>query len=704
MNSDSKASKGTKTLADKTHNNAGLPYMPGLDGLRALAVVAVIAYHSEIESVPGGFLGVEIFFVISGYLITALLLEEFNLNSAINLRQFWVRRARRLLPALFLYIGGSVAFAYSMAEDVVPTKGEVLSTLGYVYNWFGIFQEISYTDVFERKNFFHHLWSLAVEEQFYLLWPILLLCLQRYINRKVTISLLVLGITSSAFLMWTMYQPFEDPLRVYYGTDTRASGLLIGVLLAYIWRPWNAEKSELFPKGKDALLPVGLAALGILIWANTHYTLLMPDADQLFRGGFLITSIATAIVIACVVTPNSNLNSILGLAPFVWVGKRSYGLYLWHWPVFQLTRERVDVDINGWELFAVRMFVTLVLVEISYQCIERPIRERRMMRELAKVKKIKELKSSFPKLALSSLGVLASIIILQGVQADRTIQQLETVDVVAAETPKEVTDIDNKDNSVSTTMTPTPSLEPQITPQPQATPIKEAPLLVPDDAGNGKNPNQANFQDLTFNLVDFREAVVGNPEVWQELMNITSYAVSIHFDRITFIGDSVMLGALTDVGNDGVEEAFLQDISTISDQVTVSAAKNRQWYELRGIIRDLDRQNEIGEIVVIHLGNNGVIDESIINESLELLHDARKVLLINVRVPRRWENKVNNLLSEAVIRFENTELLDWYSLSNNKPEYFSRDGVHTIPTGARYYVDAIITSLGGESVLNASKS
>ena len=704
MNSNSKASKGTKTLAHKTHNNAGLPYMPGLDGLRALAVVAVIAYHSEIESVPGGFLGVEIFFVISGYLITALLLEEFNLNSAINLRQFWGRRARRLLPALFLYIGGSVAFAYSMAEDVVPTKGEVLSTFGYVYNWFGIFQEISYTDVFERKNFFHHLWSLAVEEQFYLLWPILLLCLQRYIHRKVTISLLILGITSSAFLMWTMYQPFEDPLRVYYGTDTRASGLLIGALLAYIWRPWNAEKSELFPKGKDALLPVGLAALGILIWANTHYTLLMPDADQLFRGGFLITSIATAIVIACVVTPNSNLNSILGLAPFVWVGKRSYGLYLWHWPVFQLTRERVDVDINGWELFAVRMFVTLVLVEISYQCIERPIRERRMMRELAKVKKIKELKSSFPKLALSSLGVLASIMILQGVQADRTIQQLETVDVVAAETPKEVTDIDNKDNSVSTTMTPTPSLEPQITPQPQATPIKEAPLLVPDDAGNGKNPNQANFQDLTFNLVDFREAVVGNPEVWQELMNITSYAVSIHFDRITFIGDSVMLGALTDVGNDGVEEAFLQDISTISDQVTVSAAKNRQWYELRGIIRDLDRQNEIGEIVVIHLGNNGVIDESIINESLELLHDARKVLLINVRVPRRWENKVNNLLSEAVVRFENTELLDWYSLSNNKPEYFSRDGVHTIPIGARNYVDAIITSLGGESVLNASKS
>ncbi len=704
MNSNSKTSRDSKTFADKNRNTAGLPYMPGLDGLRALAVVAVIAYHSEIESVPGGFLGVEIFFVISGYLITALLLEEFNLNRGINLRQFWVRRARRLLPALFLYIGGSVAFAYSMAEDVVPTKGEVLSTLGYIYNWFGIFQEISYTDVFERKNFFHHLWSLAVEEQFYLLWPVLLLCLQKHINRKVTISLLILGITSSAFLMWTMYQPFEDPLRVYYGTDTRASGLLIGALLAYIWRPWSVEKSKLFPKGKDASFLVGIAAIGILVWANMHYTLLMPDADQLFRGGFLITSTVTAIVIACVVIPNSYLNSILGLAPFVWIGKRSYGLYLWHWPVFQLTRERVDVDINGWELFAVRMFVTLVLVEISYQCVERPIRERRMMRELAKVKRIKELKSSLPKLALSALGILASIMILQGVQADRSIQQFETVDVAADENSDEAIDIAKKDNSVSTPKTPTPSPAPQITPQPQTTPAEEKPLLVLDDAVDGQTINQINFDDLTFDLAEFQDALVANPEVWQELMNITSYAVSIYFDRITFIGDSVMLGALTDVGNDGVEEAFRQDISTISDQVTVSAAKNRQWYELRGIVRDLDKQNEIGEIVVIHLGNNGVIDESIVNESLELLRDARKVLLINVRVPRRWENKVNDLLSEAVDRFENTELLDWYSLSNNKPEYFSRDGVHTMPLGARYYVDAIITSLGGESVLNESRS
>ena len=199
--------------------------------------------------------------------------------------------------------------------------------------------------------------------------------------------------------------------------------------------------------------------------------------------------------------------------------------------------------------------------------------------------------------------------------------------------------------------------------------------------------------------MDIRETVIGSPDIWRDLENIVTYTVPIYFDRITFIGDSVMLGALTDIGNDGVEEAFLQDISTIAEQVTVSAAKNRQWYELRGVIRDLRSKGEIGEIVVIHLGNNGVIDESIISESLDMLSEVRRILLVNVRVPRRWESKVNNLLDDAVETFENAELVDWYTISNSNPEYFTRDGVHTIPSGAKHYVNAIITSLGGESVI-----
>ena len=679
--------------------NTRLPYIPGLDGLRALAVIAVIAYHSEIESVPGGFLGVEIFFVISGYLITALLLEEFNSNQRIDLKQFWARRARRLFPALFLYVAGSIALAYSMAEDVIPTKGEIISTLGYVYNWFGIFQEISYTDVFERKNFFHHLWSLAVEEQFYLLWPVLVLCLQKYLSKRVTIILISLGIATSTVLMWVMYQPFEDPLRLYYGTDTRASALLIGALLAYMWRPWNARDTKLHALAKKILFPVGFGAVVVLIWANMYYTLLMPDSEQLFRGGFLLTSIITAIVLASIVTPRSKLSSVLGFAPLVWIGKRSYGLYLWHWPVFQLTRERVDVDINGWELFAVRMFVTLILVEISYQYIERPIRERRVSSELSKFKKLGELKSHLLKLAFFTAGIIGSVLVLQGVQSDRNSEG--DLEVIEAETLKiettEINPIEAPSNTLDQVTNPTPV--PTSVPQPTETVFDANSNSKGNDDLEAQEENPEEFRHQNFSEVDFQEAVTSEPEYWQDLLNITSYSPSIYFERITFIGDSVMLGALTNVGNDGVEEAFLLGISTISEQVTVSAAKNRQWYELRGVIRELETKGEIGEVVVVHLGNNGVIDESIVNDSLELLEDVRKVLLVNVRVPRRWENKVNTLIDGAVEEFENTELVDWYSISNSNPQYFSRDGVHTIPSGARHYVDAIITTLGGESVL-----
>ena len=631
-----------------------------------------------------------------------MLLEEFNSNQRIDLKQFWARRARRLLPALFLYVAGSIALAYSMAEDVIPTKGEIISTLGYVYNWFGIFQEISYTDVFERKNFFHHLWSLAVEEQFYLLWPVLVLCLQKYLSKRTTIILISLGIATSTVLMWVMYQPFEDPLRLYYGTDTRASALLIGALLAYMWRPLNAQDTKLYALAKKILFPVGFGAVAVLIWANMYYTLLMPDSEQLFRGGFLLTSIITAIVLASIVTPGSKLNNVLGFAPLVWIGKRSYGLYLWHWPVFQLTRERVDVDINGWELFAVRMFVTLILVEISYQYIERPIRERRMNLELSKFKNIGELKSHLLKLAFLTAGIIGSVLILQGVQSDRNFEgdlEVNKADSLKIETT-EINPIETPSNTLDQVTSPTPApisvLQPTETAFDANSNSKENDDLVAPE----ENPEE--FRHQNFSEVDFQEAVMSEPEYWQDLVDITSYSPSIYFERITFIGDSVMLGALTNVANDGVEEAFLQGISTISEQVTVSAAKNRQWFELRGVIRELEANGEIGEVVVVHLGNNGVIDESIVNDSLELLEDVRKVLLVNVRVPRRWENKVNTLLDGAVEEFENTELVDWYSISNSNPQYFSRDGVHTIPSGARHYVDAIITTLGGESVLGNS--
>ena len=345
-----------------------MPYLPGLDGLRALAIVGVLLYHADIVWLSGGFLGVEVFFVVSGYLITVLLLREHRETGRIRLGQFWLRRSRRLLPALLLYLGGSLGLAALFAPDVIDQWRDGLwVALVYVSNWFGIFKEISYAEGFGRRSFHHHLWSLAVEEQFYLLCPVLLwagLCL---LGRRGMWLLIVAGIAASTWLMWSLYTPLEDPLRVYYGTDTRAGGLLVGAALAFVWRPWEWKTGGRLRRGMvfGSTTALGLGGLAGVGWAMWWYDLSLPTSDPLFRGGFLITSGFTALAIGAAVVPRSPLALILGLAPIRWIGTRSYGIYLWHWPIFQITRARVDVVLADGPLLALRLAPTLVAAEVS---------------------------------------------------------------------------------------------------------------------------------------------------------------------------------------------------------------------------------------------------------------------------------------------------------------------------------------------------
>src|ERR671913_366524 len=224
-----------------------LSYSPGLDGLRALAVMAVLLYHADLGWIPGGFLGVEVFFVISGYLITALLLSERRHEGSIDLKNFWLRRARRLLPALYVLLVVTLAFAVVfLPGEVVGLRGDVLAAFGYVTNWFLIFGQESYFEAVGRPSVLQHLWSLAVEEQFYLIWPIVLavglgIGATRLRRRRVLIVTLA-GAAASAVAMALLYAPGVDPSRIYYGTDTRATGLLVGAALAFLWSP--GEKSR----------------------------------------------------------------------------------------------------------------------------------------------------------------------------------------------------------------------------------------------------------------------------------------------------------------------------------------------------------------------------------------------------------------------------------------------------------------------------
>ncbi len=346
-----------------------LPYLPALDGLRALAVIAVLFYHAGLRWIPGGFLGVEIFFTISGYLIASLLLSEWRETGRIALKQFWLRRARRLLPALFAIIIGALAFSVVfLPEEVASLRGDAAAAFGYSTNWYLIFSHKSYFETVGRPSMLQHLWSLAVEEQFYVIWPLMfVLAMRRWRERQVLLGVIAVAL-ASAILMGVLYQPDVDPSRVYYGTDTRAAGILIGVVLAFIWAPGRSE-------GRGARLPldvIGFAALGALLL----FCLKITEFDPfLYRGGFSLVALSTAILVAASVHRKSRiLQAVLGFSVLRWVGLRSYGIYLWHWPVFMLTRPHLDTPLDGLPLLALRFGLTLILAELSFRLVETPVR------------------------------------------------------------------------------------------------------------------------------------------------------------------------------------------------------------------------------------------------------------------------------------------------------------------------------------------
>ena len=352
-----------------------LPYMPGVDGLRALAVAAVVIYHLGAGWLPGGFLGVDVFFVISGYLITSLLLAEHRRTGHIELRRFWMRRARRLLPALFVMIVVVLAVMVLVHPgEVARLRGAVLASFGYVANWYFAFAHVSYFEQFGRPSIFQHLWSLAVEEQFYIVWPPVIALGLVLLGRRWLLAGVGVLIAGSTLLAWLLWEPFTDPSRIYYGTDTRAVGLLAGVALAFVLPPTRlgAVKS---PGARNLLDLVGIAALGGLI----VLMLTLGDLDRgLYQGGFLLLGITTAVLIAVVAHPSSRLGKAFGVSAIVWIGVRSYGIYLWHWPVIMLTRGNQDVPFDGPALVAMQIALTVGVAALSYHYIETPFRRHGM--------------------------------------------------------------------------------------------------------------------------------------------------------------------------------------------------------------------------------------------------------------------------------------------------------------------------------------
>jgi peptidoglycan/LPS O-acetylase OafA/YrhL len=345
--------------------------MPGLDGIRALAVICVIAYHLGVPGGQGGMLGVGVFFTLSGYLITDLLLAHWYRDASLGLGQFWLRRARRLLPALFLMlIVVSVWVALFDAAQLSSVRRQVLAAAVYVSNWSTIAEHGSYFSRFAAPLPLDHLWSLAIEEQFYLVWPWLLL-LGIWTGRgRGRLALLTLGLAAiSAVVMALTYHPGYDPTRAYEGTDTRAFGLLIGAALAMVWPsklPRVASRAAV-RNALDIAAIAGLVVIGLLV-SRTN-----PFSAFLYPWGFLLLSVGTAAVVAAVVNPASRLVPALGWRPLRWIGVRSYGIYLWQWPIIVLASPAQGSI--GWLRAVLMVAATVAIASLSWRYVEDPIRQ-----------------------------------------------------------------------------------------------------------------------------------------------------------------------------------------------------------------------------------------------------------------------------------------------------------------------------------------
>ena len=351
-------------------------YVPALDGLRAFGVLVVIAYHMNMPWAPGGLLGVTMFFVLSGYLITCLLLAEFDYSGTISLKDFWYRRVRRIIPAVVTCVIGTAAlctlFNHALLTKMRP---DMIPTLLFFNNWWQIVHNVSYFENLGAPSPLTHCWSLSIEEQFYVIWPIvLLICLKLGVKRTNIQKGLVVFICISALLMALLFSPTEDPSRVYYGTDTRAFSLMIGALLAFLWpysKLTDSSGSDMSGQGRLVFNIVGFAAFAGLVLMVGFSNGFSPF---IYRGGLVLCSVLTALTMAVLVHPASILSRVFALKPLVWIGKISYGMYLWHFPILLLmTPGNLAGQAPLWLRF-LQLAVVFGVSAFSYYCIENPLR------------------------------------------------------------------------------------------------------------------------------------------------------------------------------------------------------------------------------------------------------------------------------------------------------------------------------------------
>ena len=634
-----------------------LRYLPGLDGLRAVAVIAVILYHANKNWLSGGFLGVEVFFVISGYLITMLLINESEENGKINFRAFWMRRARRLLPALWTLLIGVTTYCALFERDTLGNlRGDVVAAFVYGFNWFQIWVGTSYFSAFGFVPL-RHLWSLAVEEQFYLVWPVLIAVVLKVFGRRPLLLGTLFFAASIAVSIYVAktFEPgangsvLETPDHyialfghavskvdfLFLGTLGRSGGLLIGSALAFWWKPSMFNNDH--PTSERFIVSVvgwvGVLGLGAMLW--TFHDVVEGGADggtsgyaPLFQGGFLLVGLASIAIIAAAVHPHTLLATrVLGNPVLVYLGQRSYGLYLFHWPIFQFYRQFAGKGLNVIE-FVSLFALALIATEVSYRFIEMPVRSGGLREAWGKFRHSRLESDREKRQGIIAIGVVVAVVPIFALVSLATARvKLDDIGQSLADGESGVVNVMTSTTAIATSQTTV------------AGTTSDTAVIAPQTT------------TLDGQVIE-----------------------------IIAIGDSVMLGAANVLTERGI---------------TVDALKSRPFRQALEIGNYLKSVNRLGEIVIIHLGTNNYVDQKTLDEIMVPLADVDTVVFVTNHVPsKKWEEPNNLLLRSMPDQYGNVKILDWYTIAVAHPEYLYGDKIHLNPEGQAVYADLIMQAIG----------
>ena len=619
-------------------------YAHALDGLRALCALAVVGYHMGFRWIEGGFHGVTVLFVLSGYLATAGLIREFRRSHGhIDLVGYWTRRVRRTYPTTIVFILVCLAVC-GLLNHVMLTKmrPDIIPALLNYLNWSKIFRAESYFAQAGSPSPLTHFWTLAIEWQFYLIWPpiLYLLLRTRLKKRYLQIGLLVLALVSAGLMAW-LYVPDADPSRAYYGTDARIHSLLLGCFLALFWPFFGTvgkRVDQLPPRYASLINPLGavsLIALIALMLFTKGYTAFS------YWGGTLLVSVLSMFAIAACTPADTWLARVLSLRPLTWIGERSYAIYLWHYPIIEWMTKRNAAVVTPWWHYVAMLAVTLVVAELSYRLIELPLR---------------------------STPLLEAI----GLRAPRS-ERLESA--AAPADRRETTEL------------------PRVASPAGARTAAEVPHTR--QGGSGRGP----WFVATRALYGVTLLAVTGCALWALIFVPPVNALGDAADEkrvsqaslrkplrdgvydVVFLGDSVSLGA-----NKQLTAAFPHGL--------VDAEGSREAEPTLERFQEYLDQGVVGDTVVFHVGTNGLLDDEIMEKIVAAVGPERTLWLVNDRVPDNRCEPNNQAIQNAVDAHDNVHLIDWYSATEGHSEYLDSDGIHLTYEGRDAYAQLVVDTMG----------